>query len=60
MRITVETTDDPGPPDGRRFATPAVPREGLIAALGAAFGSRPAGTTRPQSRLVRTEAHRDR
>ena len=38
VRITVEATADPGPPNGRRFATLAVPREELIAALGAAFG----------------------
>ena len=38
VRITVEATADPGPPNGRRFATLEVPREELIAALGAAFG----------------------
>lgn len=59
VQITVEATDDPGPSDRRRFATLAVPREELIAALGAALGSRPAGTTRPRPRLVRTEAHDD-
>ena len=38
VQITVEATDDPGPPGGRRFATLAVPREELIAALGTALG----------------------
>ena len=60
VQITVEATDDPGPSGGRRFATLAVPREELIAALGAALGSRPAAVIRPRPHLVRTEAHDDR
>ena len=59
VQITVEATDDPGPPGGRRFATLAVPREELITALGAALGSRPARAIRPRPRLVRGEAPHD-
>jgi len=59
VQITVEATDDPGPSGRRRFATLAVPRQELIAALGAALGSRPAGAPQPRPRLVRTETHRD-
>jgi hypothetical protein len=60
VQITVEATDDTGPSGGSRFATLAVPREELIAALGAALGSRPADAIRPRPRLVRTEAYDDR
>ena len=60
VRITVEATADPGPPNGRRFATLAVPREEHRGPRCRLRESRPAGTTRPQSRLVRTEPHHDR
>ena len=60
VQITVEAADDPGPVSGRRSATLAVPREELIAALGAALGSRPAGAIRPRPRLVGSEAPHDR
>ena len=59
VQITVEAADDPGPASGRRLATLAVPREELIAALGTALGSRPAGAIRPRPRLVHTEVHDD-
>lgn len=59
VQITVEATDDPGPPGRRRFATLAMPREELIAALGAALENRPARATRPRPRLVRVEARDD-
>ena len=59
VQITVEATDDPGPPGGRRFATLAVPRAAISSSRGTALGSRPAGAIRPQPRLVHTEVHDD-
>ena len=40
VQVTIEATGDPGPSGGRRFATPAVPREELITALRDGFAER--------------------
>ena len=50
VQITIEAIDDPVSRDRRRFATVAMPREQLMAALGAGLrrGGRAAGAAGPR------------